>query len=29
MLLSKLRNQHKFNGYIHLKAIPGADPTSH
>lgn len=23
---AKLRNQHKFNGYIHLKAIPGADP---
>lgn len=21
----KLRNEHKFNGYIHLKAIPGAD----
>ena len=22
----KLRQEHKFNGYIHLKAIPGADP---
>lgn len=22
-----LRNEHKFNGYIHVKAIPGADPT--
>ena len=21
----RLRNEHKFNGYIHLKAIPGAD----
>ncbi|QGU94759.1 putative DNA modification/repair radical SAM protein [Clostridium bovifaecis] len=25
-VVSKLRNVHKFNGYIHLKAIPGADP---
>jgi len=24
--LSLLRNQYKFNGYIHAKAIPGADP---
>jgi len=23
----KLRNEHNFNGYIHLKAIPGADPA--
>lgn len=22
----KLRHEHKFNGYIHMKAIPGADP---
>lgn len=22
----KLRNQHRFRGYIHVKAIPGADP---
>ena len=22
----KLRTEHKFNGYIHVKAIPGADP---
>lgn len=22
-----LRNEHRFNGYIHLKAIPGADPS--
>lgn len=22
----KLRNEHHFNGYIHVKAIPGADP---
>ena len=25
--LYKLRNQHHFNGYIHVKAIPGADPA--
>ncbi len=24
--VKKLRNQYKFNGYIHMKAIPGADP---
>jgi putative DNA modification/repair radical SAM protein len=24
--VSRLRNEYKFNGYIHLKAIPGADP---
>lgn len=24
---ASLRNEHKFNGYIHLKAIPGADET--
>ncbi len=24
--LSRLRNVHQFNGYIHVKAIPGADP---
>lgn len=23
--LKKLRNEHKFNGYIHVKSIPGAD----
>ena len=23
--LRKLRNEHKFNGYIHIKSIPGAD----
>lgn len=22
-----LRNEHRFNGYIHVKAIPGADPA--
>src|SRR5690606_19720539 len=22
----KLRTEHKFNGYIHLKAIPGSSP---
>lgn len=26
-VVSKLRTEHKFNGYIHLKAIPGADPV--
>ncbi|MBD5554300.1 MAG: putative DNA modification/repair radical SAM protein [Roseburia sp.] len=25
--LYKLRNVHHFNGYIHVKAIPGADPA--
>lgn len=25
--LYKLRNIHRFNGYIHVKAIPGADPA--
>lgn len=25
--LYKLRNEHHFNGYIHVKAIPGADPV--
>lgn len=25
--LYKLRNEHHFNGYIHVKAIPGADPA--
>lgn len=25
-VVSKLRNEHNFNGYIHIKAIPGADP---
>ena len=25
--LSKLRNEYHFNGYIHVKAIPGADPV--
>ena len=24
--LWKLRNRYRFNGYIHIKAIPGADP---
>lgn len=24
--ISLLRNQYRFNGYIHVKAIPGADP---
>lgn len=24
--LYKLRTVHHFNGYIHVKAIPGADP---
>lgn len=24
--LYKLRTAHHFNGYIHVKAIPGADP---
>lgn len=24
-IVDKLRNEHKFQGYIHLKAIPGAD----
>lgn len=23
----KLRNEYRFNGYIHIKAIPGADPA--
>ena len=26
-VLYALRNKHRFNGYIHVKAIPGADPT--
>lgn len=26
MALNLLRNVHRFNGYIHVKAIPGADP---
>lgn len=25
--LDRLRNVHQFNGYIHVKAIPGADPA--
>ncbi|MTI80384.1 MAG: putative DNA modification/repair radical SAM protein [Firmicutes bacterium] len=25
LTVKKLRHQHRFNGYIHLKAIPGAD----
>lgn len=25
--LYQLRNEHHFNGYIHVKAIPGADPA--
>lgn len=25
--LYRLRNRHHFNGYIHVKAIPGADPA--
>ncbi|MCI9361532.1 MAG: putative DNA modification/repair radical SAM protein [Hungatella sp.] len=25
--LWKLRNEYRFNGYIHIKAIPGADPA--
>lgn len=25
--LQKLRGQYRFNGYIHVKAIPGADPV--
>ena len=25
--LKKLRTQYRFNGYIHVKAIPGADPV--
>ncbi len=25
--LKKLRGQYRFNGYIHVKAIPGADPV--
>ena len=25
--LFKLRNEYRFNGYIHVKAIPGADPA--
>ncbi|NBJ82853.1 putative DNA modification/repair radical SAM protein [bacterium 1XD42-94] len=25
--LWKLRNEHRFRGYIHIKAIPGADPA--
>lgn len=25
--VKKLREEHRFNGYIHLKAIPGADKT--
>ena len=25
--LEKLRNEYRFNGYIHTKAIPGADPV--
>jgi putative DNA modification/repair radical SAM protein len=24
--ISLLRNEHRFNGYIHVKAIPGSDP---
>jgi putative DNA modification/repair radical SAM protein len=26
-VVKSLREQHRFNGYIHIKAIPGADPT--
>ena len=26
-VVKKLRNEHHFGGYIHLKAIPGADPA--
>jgi putative DNA modification/repair radical SAM protein len=26
LIAKKLRTEHKFNGYIHLKAIPGASP---
>ncbi|HIQ72993.1 MAG TPA: putative DNA modification/repair radical SAM protein [Candidatus Cottocaccamicrobium excrementipullorum] len=26
-ILWKLRRHHQFNGYIHVKAIPGADPS--
>jgi putative DNA modification/repair radical SAM protein len=26
-VVSTLREQHRFNGYIHIKAIPGADPA--
>ncbi len=25
-VVRKLRNEYRFNGYIHMKAIPGADP---
>lgn len=25
--LWKLRNEYQFNGYIHMKVIPGADPV--
>lgn len=25
-IVSSLREKHRFNGYIHIKAIPGADP---
>lgn len=27
LVLKKLREEHRFNGYIHIKAIPGADPA--
>lgn len=27
MALGKLRREYRFNGYIHVKAIPGADPS--
>ena len=27
LTLKKLREVHRFNGYIHVKAIPGADPV--
>ncbi len=26
-IVRKLREEHRFNGYIHIKAIPGADPA--
>jgi putative DNA modification/repair radical SAM protein len=26
-VVKSLREQHRFNGYIHIKAIPGADPA--
>ncbi len=25
-VVRKLRNEHRFNGYVHMKSIPGADP---